>query len=283
MTERVQVFEGEIALERPAAAPELEEAPTGGWRYRLRLGLGRLGLLVLLVSVWQAVGGTVVDTFWISRPSEIAAKLAGWIQTGMLWYQLSITLEEMIVGFVLGALAGLAVGFMLGRSEFLASLLDPFILAIYSLPKIALAPLFILWFGIDLKPKIILAAVVVFFLVFYNTYAGVRDVDTDLVNTVRIMGANRLQILRFIVLPGSLTWIFTALKISIPYALIGAVVGEIMASNRGIGYLIVGSAGQFDTAGVFAALLVLMVIATVLNEILNRSEAVLLRWKHAGR
>jgi NitT/TauT family transport system permease protein len=283
VTERVQAFEGEIALERPSVAPELEEAPTGSWRYRLRLGLARLGLLVLLVTVWQAVGGNLVDSFWISRPSEIVAKLVGWIQTGMLWYQVSITLEEMIVGFVLGALAGLAVGFMLGRSEFLASLLDPFILAVYSLPKIALAPLFILWFGIDMKPKIILAAVVVFFLVFYNTYAGVRDVDTDLVNTVRIMGANRLQILRFIVLPGSLTWIFTGLKISIPYALIGAVVGEIMASNRGIGYLIVGSAGQFDTAGVFAALLVLMVIATVLNELPNRSEAVLLRWKHAGR
>jgi NitT/TauT family transport system permease protein len=283
VTERVQAFEGEIALERPSVAPELEEAPTGSWRYRLRLGLARLGLLVLLVTVWQAVGGNLVDSFWISRPSEIVAKLVGWIQTGMLWYQVSITLEEMIVGFIVGALTGLAVGFMLGRSEFLASLLDPFILAVYSLPKIALAPLFILWFGIDMKPKIILAAVVVFFLVFYNTYAGVRDVDTDLVNTVRIMGANRLQILRFIVLPGSLTWIFTGLKISIPYALIGAVVGEIMASNRGIGYLIVGSAGQFDTAGVFAALLVLMVIATVLNELLNRSEAVLLRWKHAGR
>ena len=283
MTHRVQVFEGEVALERADAAPELREVQTGGWRYRLRLGLARLALLLVSLAVWQAVSGTLVDSFWISRPSDILQKLLRWIETGVLWYEISITLEEMVVGFLIGALAGLAVGFVLGRSDFLARLLDPFILAIYSLPKIALAPLFILWFGIDLKPKIVLAAVVVFFLVFYNTYAGVRDVDVDLINTVRIMGGNRLQVLRFIVLPSALTWIFTGLKISIPYALIGAVVGEIMASNRGIGYLIEGSAGQFDTAGVFAALLLLMLVATVLNELLNRSESVLLRWKSAGR
>ena len=283
MSQRVQVFEGEVALERAESAPELREVRTSDWRYRLRLALARTALLLVIVAVWQAVGGTLVDPFWISRPSDILAKLLKWTETGVLWSQVSITLQEMVVGFIIGAIAGLALGFALGRSEFVARLLDPFILAVYSLPKIALAPLFILWFGIDMKPKIILAAVVVFFLVFYNTYAGVRDVDVDLINTVRIMGGNRLQILRFIVLPSSLTWIFTGLKVSIPYALVGAVVGEIMASNRGIGYLIEGSAGQFDTAGVFAALLLLMVVATVLNELLNRSESVLLRWKGAGR
>ena len=283
MSQRIQAFEGEIAVERASDADVMYEAPIGTRRYRLKLIGARLAILALALSAWEIIGGDYVDTFWISQPSDIYAKLARWVSTGMLWYQVSITLQEMMIGFLIGASSGIVIGFLLGRNDFLNRLLDPFIMAIYSLPKVALAPLFILWFGIDIKPKIVLAAVVVFFLVFYNTYAGVRDVDGDLVDVVRLMGGSRLQILLLVVLPSALTWIFTGLKIAVPYALIGAVVGEIMASNRGIGFLIEGSAGQFDTAGVFAALFVLMLISVTLNELLSRSEGILLRWKAVGK
>lgn len=283
MSERVQVLNGEAPVRRESDAEAMHEGPVGTRGFRLKLLATRLAILAALLMTWELIAGRYVDTFWISQPSEISARLMTWIRNGTLWFQVSITLEEMLVGFAIGAASGVLTGFLLGRNEGLSRLLDPFIMAVYSLPKVALAPLFILWFGIDLKPKIILAAVVVFFLVFYNTYAGVRDVDADLINVVRLMGGDRFQILRFVVLPDSLIWIFTGLKIAVPYALIGAVVGEIMASNRGIGYLIESSAGQFDTAGVFAALFVLMIISVTLNELLNRSEGFLLRWKASGQ
>jgi sulfonate transport system permease protein len=283
VSQRVQVVKGETHVQLDDDAEAMHEGPVGTRGFRLRLMAARLAMLAAALAIWEFVGGRYVDPFWISRPSEVYARLATWTSTGTLWFQVSITLEEMLVGFLIGATIGVFAGFLLGRNENLSRLLDPFIMAIYSLPKVALAPLFILWFGIGLKPKIVLAAVVVFFLVFYNTYAGVRDVDPDLVNVVRLMGGSRLQILLFVVLPGSLVWIFTGLKIAVPYALIGAVIGEIMASNRGIGFLIESAAGQFDTAGVFAALVVLMIISVALNELLSRSERFLLRWKTSGQ
>lgn len=283
MSDRVQVFEGEVAVQRVSDADVMHEAPVGTRGHTLKLLGARLTLLVVALVAWELIGGNLVDTFWISRPSDIHARLWRWIGTGSLWFHVSITVQEMLMGFAIGSTTGMVVGFVLGRNAFLARLLDPFIIAVYSLPKVALAPLFILWFGIDMKPKIVLAAVIVFFLVFYNTYAGVRDVDPDLVDVVRLMGGGRFQILSLVVLPGALVWIFTGLKIAVPYALIGAVVGEIMASNKGLGYLIEAAAGQFDTAGVFAALFVLMIISTTLNELLGRSEGLLLRWKTVGR
>jgi NitT/TauT family transport system permease protein len=283
MSQRVQVFEGEVQIRRESDADVMYEGPVGTRGFRIKLFGARLLILAAALVAWEIIGGDYVDTFWISQPSDIYAKLAKWLVSGTLGFQLAVTLQEMLIGFTIGAVAGLVTGFVLGRNEFLSRLLDPFIAAIYSLPKVALAPLFILWFGVDIKPKIVLAAVVVFFLVFYNTYAGVRDVDSDLVDMVRLMGGNRFQILFFVVLPSSLIWIFTGLKLAVPYALIGAVVGEIMASNRGIGYLIEASAGQFDTAGVFAALFVLMIISVTLNELLNRAEGFLLRWKSTGQ
>jgi NitT/TauT family transport system permease protein len=186
------------------------------------------------------------------------------------------------MGFVFGAVAGVLFGLALGLNRRLAAVLDPFIVAFYSLPKIALAPLFILWFGVGLASKVVLATFVVFFLVFYNTYAGTLAVEAELVDVLRLMGASRGQIVRKVILPSALIWIFTGMKSSVPYALIGAVVGEMMASNKGLGYLIQAAAGQYDTGGVFASLFVLMIIATGLHELLKQSERVMLRWREEG-
>ena len=148
---------------------------------------------------------------------------------------------------------------------------------------IALAPLFILWFGIGIQAKIILTATIVFFLVFFNTYAGVRDTSRELIDIVRLMGARTGQVLWRVVLPSALTAIFVGLRVSVPYALIGAVVGEMMASNRGVGFLLVRATGQFDTAGAFAALFVLIVISTCFNAGIVTLERYLLRWKKVQR
>lgn len=269
---------------RRRLAPTSEaEGEAGGWSVALKMNAVRLGLIVVTLALWEAASGRVIAEFWVSKPSVIGDRLLEWIRSGYLVLHLGITLQEMFWGFLVGAGAGILAGFVLGQNRFLGRLMGPLITAVYALPKIALAPLFVLWFGIGLQMKVALSATIVFFLVFWNTYAGVRDVDPELVDVLRVIGARRQHLVLKVVLPQALTWIYVGLKLSVPYALIGAVVGELIASNRGLGYVLQNSAGQFDTAGVFAALFVLMVISTALNEILDRSEASVLRWKAAGR
>ncbi len=258
-----------------------EAGGLGGHPWRLRLARAVLALACLLV--WQAASGTLVDKFWVSAPADIAAKLLEWTARGDVFWHLGITLQEALYGFLLGASTAAAFGFLMGRLPTCAKILEPFVQAVYSLPRLALVPLFILWFGIGLAMKVVLAAIVVFFMVFWNTYAGVKEVDSDLLDVVMIMGANRRQILFKVIVPSALTWIFVGLRLSLPYALAAAVVGEIVASNRGLGYLIMASAGSFDTPGVFAALFVLMLVAMGLNSLLDWGENYILRWKRVSR
>jgi NitT/TauT family transport system permease protein len=280
-------LEGDTLVERlDRSDDELREAPpfASGWR----LALIRLGVLAGLIIVWQLASGNsktetvLIDKFWVSRPSDILARLADWVSTGKLWLHMAVTLQEMATGLIIGSVVGVATGFLLGQSLTFARLFDPFIMGIYSIPKLALAPLFILWFGVGIEPKVVLVATVVFFLVFLNTYAGVRDVDQELLDIIRLMGAGPRDLVLKVVLPSSSAWILTGLKQAVPNSLIGAVVGEIMASNRGLGFLLINAQGQFDTAGVFAAILILMVMGLVINEGVNRAETYLLRWKAVG-
>lgn len=246
---------------------------------------GRLALLIAVLLVWEFASGRVVDEFFISSPSAIFGQLTNLFygETGFadapIWVHLRVTLWAALVGYFYGAIIAIVLGFVLGRLEILAKIVDPFIIMIYSIPKVALAPLFILWFGIGILPKIVLAALSVFFMVFYNTYSGVRDVDADLVDAVRIMGAGEWGVFRRVTLPSSLSWIFVGLKLGVPYALVGVIVGEIVASNRGLGYLVSSAAGYFNTAGVFAALAVLVAVSASLNAIVGHSERLLIRWK----
>ena len=255
---------------------------TGARDERLIVLAWRAGITIVGLALWEFASGRLIKPFWISSPSAIWTQLVDWIVTGELWLHVQITLTETLLGFVFGAVSGIAVGLALGLNKRLAAVLDPFIIAFNSLPKIALAPLFILWFGVGLLSKVVLATFVVFFLVFYSTYAGTLAVEQELVDVLRLMGATHWQIVRKVILPSVLLWIFTGMKISVPYALIGAVVGEMMAANKGLGYLIQAAAGQYDTNGVFAALFVLMIIATGLHGALKLSERLMLRWKEDG-
>jgi NitT/TauT family transport system permease protein len=173
----------------------------------------------------------------------------------------------------------MTVGVILGQSRLLAEILDPFIMVFYSLPKIALAPLFVLWFGVGIDMKIILTATVVFFLVFLNTYTGVRNVSRELIAILGLMGASRRDILVKVVLPSAVTWVFAGLRLSVPYALIGAIVGELIAANQGLGYLLADASGQFDTAGVFAALVAIVILAMLLNLTVKAFEKRAMPWR----
>ncbi|HEV3088017.1 MAG TPA: ABC transporter permease [Candidatus Elarobacter sp.] len=246
---------------------------------RWRIYGWRVALLWIMLSVWQGVSQIKGMAFYISSPSAIWTRELQWLADGTLLFHTSITLEETVAGFFLGAVAGIAAGFIIGPQRDLGEVLDPFIIALYSIPKVALAPLFIVWFGIGIWMKIILAMVTVFFIVFFNTVAGVRNVDPDLVNAVWLMGGSAREILFKVIVPHALSAALTGVRIAIPYALIGAIVGELIASNRGIGYLVSSAASQFDTAGVFAALIVLTILATILNSLVNVVDRQTSRWK----
>jgi len=234
---------------------------------------------VIFLACWELAAGPLIDPFFVSEPSAVFAKLRDWVIRGELFAHLGITLYATVLGFVIGSVTGFATGFVFGRYEGIGAIFDPYITAIYCLPKIALAPLFIMWFGIGIESKIAMAAVIVFFLVFLNTYSGVRDVNPIHIHGTRIMGAGEWQLLINVIAPSAAAWVLTGLKVSVPYALIGAVVGEFMSSNRGMGFMIAQSSAMFDTAGVFAGLVVLALVGGIINEGLKRLERHVLRWR----
>ncbi len=268
----------EQGLERAASARPYS-ARQLWWERFLLINAARLMLVIVLIVVWQYLSGKYVNPLFISSPAAIKDRLWGWILDGTLWFHTWITIQETLWGLVFGILSGILVGFLFGLQRELSEIFSPFIIAFNSIPKVALAPLFILWFGIAIEMKIILAAVTVFFLVFINTLAGVRNVDQSLIDAVRLMGGRRRDIILKVIVPSAIGYILTGIRVAIPYALIGAIVAELIASNRGIGYLIDSSATDFDTAGVFAALLVLTIIAGILNAIVSFIDQKTSRWK----
>jgi NitT/TauT family transport system permease protein len=157
--------------------------------------------------------------------------------------------------------------------------LDPFLMALYSMPKIALAPVFVLWFGVGFGMKIIFVSVVVFFLVFLNTFSGVTNVSRDQLTILRLMGAQERHLMTKVVLPSALVWVFAGLRLSAPYALIGAILGEMVATNKGLGFLLANSAGTFDSAGTFATLIVIILLSMMLNTVVHAAEKALMPWR----
>jgi NitT/TauT family transport system permease protein len=226
----------------------------------------RLAVLAIFLAVWQIISGPIISTFFISRPSGVMNELWNLISSGLLLRNLPVTLEEATVGYLAGGLLAILLGVLFGRVRLLGEVFEPFVVAFFSIPKLAIAPLIILWFGIGFNSKVVLAALLTFYMTFWNTYAGVQKVETDLLNVVLVMGASRKQLMREVIFPSSIGWILVGLRMSVPYALMGAVVGEIMAGNRGLGYLVQFSASQFNTAGVFAVLVVLCLLGSAVNQ-----------------
>jgi len=230
---------------------------------RSRLFLYRFLFGAALLAVWELSSGRLIDPFWVSSPSAVFKYLYGVIADGSIFGHLAITLYETFSGFFIGAIFGIGLGFALGRREVLAQILDPFVVAFNGIPRIALAPLFIIWFGIGPTSKVILVVSVVFFLTFFNTFAGVKGVDAELKNILRIMGANERQILLKVTLPSIVPWITT----------------EFIAASKGLGYLINYNTSLFSTTGALGGILILALVVVVCNEGITRVEAHFLRWR----
>jgi NitT/TauT family transport system permease protein len=235
---------------------------------------------VFVVVAWQlGVRVKLLDPFFVSRPSDIAARIATWVTSGAIWGHLAVTLEEAFLGLMLGGAIGIVLGFLLARSPLVAQICDPYITMLNAVPRVVLAPIFLLWFGLGIWSKVALAITLVFFVMFFNTYQGVRDADRVLIDNARMLGASERQLVRHVLIPSALTWIFSSLHTSLGFAMVGAVVGEYLGSARGLGHVISQAEGTFDTTGVFAGMVVLALVVVIVGIGVRRLEHWLLRWK----
>jgi NitT/TauT family transport system permease protein len=268
-----------VVPDAPARHGDGNATPSSPRPRRRTIAMVQVAFLVGLLLLWEWGARAFDVTFWISSPAAVAASLSRWYASGQLVPDLRITLFEAGLGFVLGSVSGALLGFVLGWVQRLGELFEPFVVSLYTLPKVALAPLFVLWFGIGVSNKVMFSALLVFFMVFFTTFQGTRQVDRDLVDNARLLGASRLQIWTKIAIPYSAVWVFTGLRIGLPYALIGAIVGEFVAADAGVGFRIKEATSLFDTAAVFAGLLLLMAISLLFLGLLKLVERRALRWQ----
>lgn len=274
----MQIDEG-AAVGTAAPSKAVRDFEAGLVRHRILVHVCQLAFGVLFLAFWQWASGRLIDPFFVSSPSAVFGKLYTWLITGELFRHLSITLYATAIGFLVGSAVGFGLGLLFGKFGFLAEVLDPYITALYSIPKLALAPLFIIWFGIGIESKIAVSASIVFFVVFLNTFSGVREVNPIYIHATQIMGASQWAVMRTVIIPSATAWVITGLKVSVPYALVGTVIGEFMSANRGIGFIIAQATGMFDTNSVFAGIIILAVVGAIINGLLKATEARLLRWR----
>jgi NitT/TauT family transport system permease protein len=237
-------------------------------------------VLIGLLAAWECVGRFGGgDQF--SSPSLIIAKIWAWLG-GELYPHLFTTLGELACGMVIGSSLGILAGLVLGRMPIVSVILRPIIVGLYSVPLVTLAPLFIMFFGLGLLPKIVLVSIVTFFLLFFNTFTGAQHVDEDYLRTLDLMGATKGEQFRKVVAPATAVWIVGGIKIALPYALVATVTGELLATRAGLGFLISRAAERFDMTALYAVLLILMVIGLVLSEAAVRLERRLFRWRRVA-
>ncbi|MGH3498412.1 MAG: ABC transporter permease [Nocardioidaceae bacterium] len=250
--------------------------------------LGRILLPVIIVGGWQwFTAAGIVDKFFFGQPTGVYHSLVSLFTTGTafgsIWLNLWITIKEALYGFLLGTGGGIVLGLLLGQNHFLAAVIGPYIKIANSIPRIILGSIFVVAFGLGTFPKVLLAGVLVFFIVFFNAFQGVREVDQNLVANVRVLGASPLQVARHVTIPSALTWIIASLHTAFGFAIIGALVAEVLGAQHGIGLIIVQAQGQFDMDTVFACMLIMAVVTLVAEYFLTLLEKRVLAWRPPSR
>lgn len=239
----------------------------------------RFTVIFGFLGLWEYAAGRWIEEFISSKPSAVAVAFWETLMSGELTRHTRVTLTELAIGYPIGSLSGIATGYALGRSKVLAGIFEPLILGLYGIPRTALAPLFIIWLGIGIWSKVGVVILMTFFLTFFNTYSGILHMDKEFVNLARLMGAKERIITFRVILPSIFPYVFVGLKTAIPQAVIGAVVGEFIASSEGIGYYIRRAAALFDPAGLWVGVLVLLVSVLLSNYAVERLERRLMRWR----
>jgi NitT/TauT family transport system permease protein len=232
-----------------------------------------------VLTTHQFFGRYLLEPFFFSTPADVAARVVRWFREGTIWRHLVVTLSEVLLAFTIGSLAGVLVGFWFARKPFVAAVFDPYVKMINSLPRIVLAPIFTVWLGFGIWSKVALGVTLVFFIVFFNVYQGVKEVSPAVLANARMLGMNERQLLRHVYWPSALSWMFSSLHTSVGFAVVGAVVGEYLGAAAGLGYLIQQAEGIFDVAGVFAGIFVLGVFVIVIDAVVTLVERRLLAWR----
>ena len=244
----------------------------------------QIGILVAALGLWEGSSRmNWIDPFFYASPSAIVERLYDWAVNGTtegsLWYNLWVTMEEALIGFFAGSIAGVLVGVGLGRNRFLSDIFSVYIKAINSIPRVVLAPIFIMIMGLGLPSKVALAFIMVFFVVFANAFQGVREADRNMIANARILGASNWQVTRAVIVPSAMSWIFASLHVSFGFAIIGAIVGEFVGARYGIGQLISIAKGTFDAAGMYAAIVLVMAVTLIAEYIMTQVENRLAKWR----
>lgn len=247
---------------------------------RLAVLAGRIAVAVAGIGAWQlSVKFGLISTFFVSSPADVAHRLESWTTSGVLLNSLGVTLREVMLGYLLGVVGGVFLGFILYELRILSLVFMPYIATLNAVPRVILAPLFILWFGLGIESKIAIVSLGTIVIIFYNTYGGLAAVDDKQLASMRIMHASRLDIWRYLMLPSALSWIFGGLRVSIGLAFGGAIVAEYLGSTSGLGYLIATAQGTFDTAGVFSGFVVVTATVLAILGVVGVLEQRLTRWK----
>lgn len=253
-------------------------------RLRANRGLIRaiqILIVVAVVAFWQIGSSTgFIDPFLWSKPNDVAVRIVQWFKDGTILINLSVTLYEAAMAFASGVIAGIIVGFLLGMADFWAKVLGPFVSVLNAIPRLVFAPLFFLIFGLGPNSKIAIAFSLVFFIVFFNVFRGVREVDKTVLNNAQMLGAvSKWQSIRYVLLPSALAWILSSLQVSVGFAMVGVIVGEYLGSSEGLGYIIARAQGNLDTTGVMAGLVVLSIVAALVTFGIAGVERNLVKWK----
>ena len=246
----------------------------------LQISVGVAVLLVWHLFTATSLFGNPADArFFFATPIDVGARIVEWFVSGSIWYHLGITLAESTLAFAIGSLGGVAIGFWFARKPLLAMVFDPYVKAANALPRVVLAPIFALWLGLGIWSKVALGVTLVFFIVFFNVYQGVKEVNQTVLSNARMLGMTERQLLRHVYLPSALSWMFSSLHTAVGFAMVGAVVGEYLGSSAGLGYLIQQAEGVFDVTGVFAGMFVLMGFVLVIDALVTVVEDRLLVWR----
>lgn len=252
---------------------------------RKKLLFLQLMVAVLSIGLWhiltnyQFFGRHLLDPFFFSTPRDVASHVIKWFVTGKIWWHLGVTLTEAMLAFVIGSVGGVLVGFWFARKPLVAAVFDPYVKMMNSLPRVVLAPIFTLWLGLGIWSKVALGVTLVFFIVFFNVYQGVKEVSPTILANGRMLGMSERQLMRHVYWPSALSWMFSSLHTSVGFAVVGAVVGEYLGAGAGLGYIIQQAEGVFDVAGVFAGMVVLAAFVIVIDMLVSIVEKRLLVWR----
>jgi NitT/TauT family transport system permease protein len=254
---------------------------------RAKLLLLQAIVAVIAIGLWHVLstdayfGVAALPPFFFSTPGDVAARVVRLFAGGTIWRHLWVTLSESMLAFAIGSTGGVLIGFWFARKPAVAAVFDPYVKMVNALPRVVLAPIFTLWFGLGIWSKVALGVTLVFFIVFFNVYQGVKEVSPTVLANARMLGMNDRQLMRHVYWPAALSWMFSSLHTSVGFAVVGAVVGEYLGSAAGLGYLIQQAEGIFDVAGVFAGMFILAVFVIAIDGVVTLVERRLLAWRPA--